>query len=280
MFYLLKYFIQMKILFRNNDLNEALLGSSNVGFVPTMGSLHNGHISLIKKSLHYCNKTIVSIFVNPTQFNNKNDYRKYPRNIDRDLKILRKLKVNFVFIPNKKQIYNSKNKIKIYLSKKEKILCAKYRKGHFEGVIDVMTRLTKIVKPSKIFMGEKDFQQLFLVKKYIENNFNSKIILCKTIRDKNKLALSSRNLLLNKRNLIKAANISKDLIHFKKKLSKKKFTNKEILKKKNELEKLYNIDIEYLEVRNRINLKLTNKVKNSKILIAYYLSGIRLIDNF
>ncbi len=280
MFYLLKYFIQMKILFRNNDLNEALLGSSNVGFVPTMGSLHNGHISLIKKSLHYCNKTIVSIFVNPTQFNNKNDYRKYPRNIDRDLKILRKLKVNFVFIPNKKQIYNSKNKIKIYLSKKEKILCAKYRKGHFEGVIDVMTRLTKIVKPSKIFMGEKDFQQLFLVKKYIENNFNSKIILCKTIRDKNKLALSSRNLLLNKRNLIKAANISKDLIHFKKKLSKKKFTNKEILKKKDELEKLYNIDIEYLEVRNRINLKLTNKVKNSKILIAYYLSGIRLIDNF
>ena len=280
MFYLLKYFIQMKILFRNNDLNEALLGSSNVGFVPTMGSLHNGHISLIKKSLHYCNKTIVSIFVNPTQFNNKNDYRKYPRNIDRDLKILRKLKVNFVFIPNKKQIYNSKNKIKIYLSKKEKILCAKYRKGHFEGVIDVMTRLTKIVKPSKIFMGEKDFQQLFLVKKYIENNFNSKIILCKTIRDKNKLALSSRNLLLNKRNLIKAANISKDLIHFKKKLSKKKFTNKEILKKKDELEKSYNIDIEYLEVRNRINLKLTNKVKNSKILIAYYLSGIRLIDNF
>ena len=270
----------MKILSRNNDLNEALLDSSNIGFVPTMGSLHEGHVSLIKRSLHYCNKTIVSIFVNPTQFNNKDDYKKYPRNIDRDLKILKKLKVNFVFTPKKEQIYNSKKKIKFHLSKKEKILCAKYRKGHFEGVIDVMTRLTNIVKPSKIFMGEKDFQQFFLVKKYIENNFKSKIILCKTIRDKNKLALSSRNLLLNKRNLIIASNISKDLIYLKKKLSKKKFTNKEIFKKKDELEKLYNIDIEYLEIRNKINLKLTNEIKNAKIFIAYYLSDIRLIDNF
>ena len=206
----------MKILLRNNDLNEALLGSSNVGFVPTMGSLHKGHISLVKKSLIYCSKTIVSIFVNPTQFNNKNDYKKYPRNIKKDLKILKKLKVNFVYIPNKKQIYKTKNKIKIHLSKKDKILCAKYRKGHFEGVIDVMTRLTNIVKPSKIFMGEKDFQQIFLVKRYIENNFRSKVIICKTIRDKNKLALSSRNLLLDKKSLIEASKISRDLISFKK----------------------------------------------------------------
>ena len=105
----------MKILFRNNDLNEALFGITNVGFVPTMGSLHNGHVSLIKKSLIQCNKTIVSIFVNPKQFNNKNDYKKYPRNIKKDLKILKKLKVNFVYIPDKKQIYNSKDKIKINL---------------------------------------------------------------------------------------------------------------------------------------------------------------------
>ena len=105
----------MKILLTNNDLNEALLGNSNIGFVPTMGSLHKGHISLIRKSLIQCNKTIVSIFVNPTQFNNKNDYIKYPRNIKSDLKILKKLKVNFVFIPIKNQIYNSKNSIKILL---------------------------------------------------------------------------------------------------------------------------------------------------------------------
>ena len=95
----------MKILLRNNDLNEALFGLSNIGFVPTMGSLHEGHISLIKKSIRYCNKTIVSIFVNTTQFNNKNDYNRYPKNIKKDLKILKKLKVNFVYIPYINQFY-------------------------------------------------------------------------------------------------------------------------------------------------------------------------------
>jgi len=280
MFYLLKYLIQMKILLTNNDLNEALLGNSNIGFVPTMGSLHKGHISLIRKSLIQCNKTIVSIFVNPTQFNNKNDYVKYPRNLKSDLKILKKLKVNFIFIPIKNQIYNSKNSIKIQLLKKDKILCAKYRKGHFEGVIDVMTRLTKIVKPSKIYMGEKDFQQLILVKRFIEKNFNSKIVSCKTIRDKNKLALSSRNLLLKKDNLIKAGKIAQNLISFKKQFSKKKISKKEILKKKKELIKKFNLNIEYLEIRNKKNLQPTYKIKNSKIFIAYYLNKIRLIDNF
>ena len=159
-------------------------------------------------------------------------------------------------------------------------MCAKYRKGHFEGVIEVMTRLTNIVNPSKIFMGEKDFQQLLLVKKYVEKNFRSKIISCKTIRDKNKLALSSRNLLLNKKDLIKAGKISKELISFKKKLSKKNFTNKIIRLKKNELEKFYGINIEYLEVRNEKNLQLSKKIKNSRIFLAYYLNDIRLIDNF
>ena len=280
MFYLLKYLIQMKILLTNNDLNEALLGNSNIGFVPTMGSLHKGHISLIRKSLIQCNKTIVSIFVNPTQFNNKNDYAKYPRNIKSDLKILKKLKVNFVFIPIKNQIYNSKNSIKIQLLKKDKILCAKYRKGHFEGVIDVMTRLTKIVKPSKIYMGEKDFQQLILVKRFIEKNFKSKIVSCKTIRDKNKLALSSRNLLLKKNNLIKAGKIAQNLISFRKQFLKKMISKKEILTKKEELKKKFNLNIEYLEIRNKKDLQPSYKIKNSKIFISYYLNNIRLIDNF
>ena len=280
MFYLLKYLIQMKILLTNNDLNEALLGNSNIGFVPTMGSLHKGHISLIRKSLIQCNKTIVSIFVNPTQFNNKNDYIKYPRNIKSDLKILKKLKVNFIFIPIKNQIYNLKNPIKIQLLKKDKILCAKYRKGHFEGVIDVMTRLTKIVKPSKIYMGEKDFQQLILVKRFIEKNFKSKIVSCKTIRDKNKLALSSRNLLLKKNNLIKAGKIAQNLISFKKRFLKKIISKKAILTKKKELKKKFNLNIEYLEIRNKKNLQPSYKIKNSKIFIAYYLNKIRLIDNF
>ena len=270
----------MKILLTNNDLNEALLGNSNVGFVPTMGSLHKGHISLIRKSLAQCNKTVVSIFVNPTQFNNKNDYKKYPRNIKSDLKILKKLKVDFIFIPNKNQIYNSKNSIKIQLLKKDKILCAKYRKGHFEGVIDVMTRLTKIVKPSKIYMGEKDFQQLMLVKRFVEKNFKSIIVSCKTIRDKNRLALSSRNLLLKKDNLIKAGKIAQNLISFKKKFFKKKISKKMILTIKKDLKKKFNLNIEYLEIRNKKNLQLSYKINNSKIFIAYYLNKIRLIDNF
>ena len=161
----------MKILLNNIDLNEALFGKSNIGFVPTMGSLHDGHISLIKKSLKLSNKTIVSIFVNPKQFNNKKDYKRYPRNIKKDLRILKRLKVDFIYLPKIKDVYKFANKVKIKLKKQDKILCAKYRKGHFEGVINVMTRFTQIINPSKIFMGEKDFQQLLLVKRYIEKNY-------------------------------------------------------------------------------------------------------------
>ena len=270
----------MKTLLNNIDLNEALFGNSNIGFVPTMGSLHDGHISLIKKSLILSNKTIVSIFVNPNQFNNKEDFKKYPRNIKNDLKILKKLKVDFVYLPKITDIFKSANEFKIKLKKKDKILCAKYRKGHFEGVIDVMIRLTQIVNPSKIFMGQKDFQQLLLVKRYIEKNFKSKIVSCKTIRDKNKLALSSRNILLNKNNLNKAGKVATNLISFRKELFKKKNLKSLISIKKNELTKKYNIKIDYLEIRNIKNLKLTNRVKNAKIFIAYYINKVRLIDNF
>ncbi len=270
----------MKILLNNIDLNEALFGNLNIGFVPTMGSLHNGHISLIKKSLKLSNKTVVSIFVNPKQFNNRDDYKKYPRNIKKDLKILKKLKVDFVYLPKIKDVYKSINKIKIKLNKQDNVLCAKYRKGHFEGVIDVMTRLTRIVNPSKIFMGEKDFQQLLLVKRYVEKNFKSKIIYCETIRDRNKLALSSRNILIKKDNLNKAGKIAKNLIIFKKNLLKKKNLKDLILMKKNELKKKYDIKIEYLELRNTKNLRLSDTIKNAKIFIAYYINRVRLIDNF
>jgi len=264
MFYLLKCFIQMKILLNKDDLNEALYNVNNLGFVPTMGSLHDGHISLIKKSLKKCSKTIVSIFVNPKQFNNKNDYKRYPRNTDLDLHKLKSLKVNFVYLPDKKEIYSQKTEFKFKLAKRDKILCAKFRKGHFEGVIEVMDRLTKIINPKKIYMGEKDFQQLYLVKNFIENKYKIKIISCKTIRNKNNLALSSRNIRLKKAELNKAEKISQNLIHFKKK----------------ELKKLYKISIDYLELRNKFNLNISNKLKNSKLFFAYYLDDVRLIDNF
>ena len=269
----------MKTLLNNDDLNEAINNASNLGFVPTMGSLHKGHISLIKRSKKECTKTIVSIFINPTQFNNKKDFYNYPRNNQKDLSILKKLKVDFLYLPNKKHIYNSAKLNRIKLNKKDKVLCAKFRKGHFEGVIDVMDRLTNLIKPKKIFMGEKDFQQLYLVKKYIENRYINKIISCKTVRDENKLALSSRNLLLQKVELNKAGKLIQNLISFKKSLKNEKKINKLITKKKVELNAIPNINVEYLELRNVFNLKNSNQISNSKLFIAFYLNKIRLIDN-
>jgi len=280
MFYLLNCFIQMKILLNNDDLNEALNKVSKLGFVPTMGSLHRGHISLIKRSIKECKKTIVSIFINPTQFNNKSDYQKYPRNFKRDLLILKKLKVDLVYLPKKDDIYNSKRKVKIKLNKTDLILCAKFRKGHFEGVIDVMDRLTKMIKPYKIFMGEKDYQQLYLVKKYLKKKYNSKIVTCKTIRNNNKLALSSRNILLNKRDLIRAGKFTQNIFLLKNKLVSVTDIEKFLNYKKKELNKFFKINIEYLELRNNKNLKKSKKVLNSKIFFAYYINKVRLIDNF
>ncbi len=270
----------MKILLSNNDLNEALYDVSNLGFVPTMGSLHNGHISLIKKSLKDCKKTIVSIFINPTQFNNKNDFENYPKNNKKDLSILKNLKINFLYMPKAKDVYDYERKSPIRLRKKDKILCAKFRKGHFEGVIDVMERLTKIIKPQKIYLGEKDFQQLFLVKKYNPKKYKAKIISCRTIRNKNKLAFSSRNKLLSKKQLKIAEKISKEVFFLKKKLSKSRNIKKLLSDKKKRLTNLFNIKFDYLELRNTSNLKISNKVKNSRLFVAYHINKIRLIDNF
>ncbi len=270
----------MKILINNSDLNEALNNAKNLGFVPTMGSLHQGHISLIKKSLNECNKTIVSIFINPTQFNNKNDYKKYPRNYKKDLAILKRLKVDYLYMPEIKNIYDSVRMTKIKLVEKDKILCAKYRKGHFEGVLDIMDRLTNKIKPQKIFMGKKDFQQLYLVRKYIEKKHKTKIVFCKTIRSHNKLAVSSRNFLLNKKYLNKAGKIAQNLITFKKLIRRKKNINEMIKSKKIELTKKFQINIEYFELRSLNNLKISNTIKNSNLFIAYYINNIRLIDNF
>tara|TARA_B100001059_G_scaffold149918_1_gene149746 strand:- start:579 stop:1391 length:813 start_codon:yes stop_codon:yes gene_type:complete len=270
----------MKILLNNDDLNEALYDVSNLGFVPTMGALHKGHISLIKKSQQECKKTIVSIFINPTQFNKKNDFINYPRNNKKDLSILKRLKVNFIYIPKVKHVYNFKRKSSIKLDKKDKILCAKNRKGHFEGVLDVMERLTKLIKPKKIYMGEKDFQQLYLVKKYIQKKYNTKIISCETIRNSNKLAFSSRNVLLNRSQINLAEKISNEMFILKKNLFKSKNINKTISQKRKELMSSFNIKFDYLELRNLLSFKNSNKVKNSKLFFAYYINKVRLIDNF
>ena len=280
MFYLLNNLIQMKILLNNHTLRKTLKSFNDVGYVPTMGGIHKGHISLIKKSIKFSKKTLVSIFVNPKQFNNKKDFNSYPINIKKDLSILKKIKgIDFIYIPKFEDIYNTKRNKKIIIKKKEKILCAKFRKGHFEGVLDVMDRLTNLIKPKKIFMGKKDFQQLFLVKNFIEKKFKTRVIGCETVRTKNKLALSSRNYLLNSKDLNLAEIISAKLFYLKKKIKNKENINKFLKKEKKKLEKLLKIKIEYLENRYEKNLILSNRYQSSKIFLSYYLKNIRLIDN-
>ena len=281
MFYLLIVLLQMKLIRRINDLNKAIKSKNELGFVPTMGGLHKGHESLIKISKKKCKFTIVSIFINPKQFNNKNDFRKYPRDLKKDMIILKKLKVDFVYLPSVNEIYKDHTFSKFKLRKSQQILCAKHRKGHFEGVLDIMNRLTKTILPKYIFMGEKDFQQLFLVKKILEKNYKVKIISCKTIRNVNKVALSTRNFLLKNSSIIKAGFIAKKLINLKSRIIKDKKNSQQLLNNtKIDLVKNFDIKIEYLETRNTTNLSLNIINKNFKIFIAYYIDNVRLIDNF
>jgi pantoate--beta-alanine ligase len=270
----------MKILKNTSVLKKAINKISDLGYVPTMGGLHRGHISLIKESQKKCKKTIVSIYVNPKQFNDKNDFLKYPRNIKKDLTLLKKNKVDYVFTPTTKDVYNLKSSKKIVIKKSEKILCAKFRKGHFEGVLDVMDRLINLINPNYIMLGKKDFQQYILIKNFIKDKYKSKIYPCKTVRDKNNVALSTRNNLLNNNDLTKVGLISTIIKKTKPIIKQEKYPNKflNILKKK--IIKRFNIKIDYLQIRNEYNLQKFDRKKKYRIFIAYYINNVRLIDNF
>ena len=278
----------MKLIKQIPDLNKAIHKENNLGFVPTMGSLHKGHEFLIEVSKKHCKKTLVSIFVNPTQFNNKDDYKNYPRNLIKDLKILRKLKVDYVYLPTVKQIYKEKQLYRITLKKSQKILCAKYRKGHFEGVLDVLSRFIQLISPKIIFMGEKDYQQFFLTREYISKKSKTKVFPCKTIRNSNGLALSSRNSLLNKEDLKTSTSIANILLNLKRSICKRngllnvspKKTKYLIQKTKKKLIDKFDIKVEYLECRNLVTLSANLKNKPFKLFVAYYLNNVRLIDNF
>ena len=270
----------MKIITSIFDLNKEIKNYKNIGFVPTMGGIHAGHSSLIKASQKKKSKTIVSIFINPTQFNKKNDFKKYPRNINKDIAILRKLNVDYLFIPSVKDVYRFKSK-KFNLKKSDKILCAKSRNGHFEGVLNVMNRLMTIIKSKDLYMGEKDYQQLYLIKKFLSKKFRVRINTCPTIRIKNKVALSTRNKLLNKKYL----KIASEIALFLRKLKRKsKFQPSEIASTlpnyKILLETKYNIKIDYLEFRDEKNLELNNFKNKFRLFIAYNINNVRLIDNF
>ncbi len=270
----------MKIITSIFDLNKEIKDYKNVGFVPTMGGIHAGHKSLIKASRNKKRKTIVSIFVNPTQFNKKDDFKKYPRNLKKDIYILKKLKVEYLFTPNTREIYKFKAK-KFKLKKKDKILCAKFRSGHFEGVLNVMNRLMTIIKSKDLYMGEKDYQQLYLIKKFLSKKFKVRINACPTIRINRNIALSTRNKLLKKDSLKKASKIASYLknIKYKSKSQGHKLAlSLHTYKKK--LEKKYNIKVDYLEFRDEKNLKLSNFKNKYRLFVAYNIDNVRLIDNY
>ncbi len=267
------------IIFKSiNKLNKYIENIDNIGFVPTMGSIHNGHSSLIKKSKKICKKTLVSIFVNPKQFNNKKDFINYPRNTKKDIKILKKLKVDYVLLPKYPDVYSNKESRLIKIPKINKILCAKYRPGHFEGVLRVINQYLIKINVQKIFLGEKDYQQLKIISNFVKKRFNVGVVACKTIRHKNTFALSSRNQLLIKEDLYKLSQIFLILKSFKLRLKKNFKYKYKISDVKNLIHKM-GVKLEYLELRDKHSLSKNCNKSNFKIFISYYYKKIRFIDN-
>ena len=268
----------MKIFLNKNKLIKFIKNEKNLGFIPTMGSIHLGHISLFKRSISQCNKTIVSIFINKPQFNRKIDYQKYPRTLKKDILMLKRLKVDYLYIPSNDQIYPGGVNNKIKISSFGKKLCGKFRSGHFEAIVDVIERFIKIINPKRVYFGEKDMQQLKIIEHFIKKNYNKiKVIGCKTIREKNGLAFSSRNFLLTDKEKKIASKIFKILINKKKYLIKK---NISFISIRNKILKLGVRKIDYIKILN-VNkiIKPYKKNKKYRIFIAYYLGSTRLIDN-
>jgi len=270
----------MKIFKDKHILQKEISKTKGISFVPTMGGLHKGHISLIKQSKKSRFKTLVSIFVNPKQFNKKSDYKSYPRSKKKDLKRLKNLKVDYLYLPTFKDIYGFKPKEKIFLDKFSNKLCGRFRRGHFEGVLNVVNRFLEIIKPRYVYLGKKDYQQLYLIKKHIEKRkIKSKIIECKTIRENNGVALSTRNSNLNSNQMKIASKIYYYLYNLKKRVKKNyNLFNPNRIKK--DLRNLGARKIDYLENYNIENFKKINRHnKKFNIFIAYYIKNTRLIDN-
>ena len=270
----------MKIFKDKHTLQKEILKKKGISFVPTMGALHKGHISLIKKSKKSGLRTLVSIFVNPKQFHKKRDFRSYPRNTTQDIKLLKKLKIDYLYIPTSKDIYGFKPINKIFLDKSSKKLCGKFRKGHFEGVLNVVNRFIEIIRPKYIYLGKKDYQQLYLIKKHIQKRkIKSQIIECKTIRENNGVACSSRNLGLSKSQIKIAANIYYYLSKLKREI-RRDYKSFMINKIKKDLINLGANKIDYVENYNIKSFKkIVKSNKKFNLFFAYYIKNTRLIDN-
>ena len=267
-----------------NYLKALRAKNHQIGFVPTMGTLHKGHLSLIKNSLNENDNTIVSIFINPTQFEKKEDFMKYPYEIESDIKKLEKISKKIIlFSPSNYEMYQ--DKIISYdfnFNNLDKFMEGKYRKGHFEGVATIVSKLLNLIEPAKIYFGEKDFQQLRIIENLIKKKYPKiNLIRCETIRHENGLAFSSRNKKLNNSSLKIATNLYKALNFVKQNIYTVDLKNirREVLKY---LSQFPEIKIEYLEIADEETLTPVEDFVNGKkyrVFIAAYIFDIRLIDN-
>lgn len=258
---------------------------SKIGFIPTMGALHEGHTSLVKKAKDETEIVIVSIFINPTQFNNESDFLKYPKTIESDIEILGKVlsENDVLFYPNYEEVYSEEVKTNLDFGILENVMEGKFRPGHFKGVGMVVDRLFDIVKPTMAFFGEKDYQQLAVIKE-LEKRRNSGILIveCPTKRSEIGLALSSRNQRLSKEQLESASKIFKGMVSIKQNI----FHSKSINEIKDEyisfIEDDDNLKVEYINIADeKTFLELTglNNLQNARIFTAVFCGDVRLIDN-
>ncbi|MCB0466402.1 MAG: pantoate--beta-alanine ligase [Aequorivita sp.] len=258
--------------------------NEKIGFVPTMGALHGGHISLVKKALGENDIVVVSIFVNPTQFNNTADLAKYPRTPEEDISLLKNLNgAVIVFLPEVSDLYDDSVSAKKYnFGGLENEMEGKHRKGHFDGVGTIVSKLLRIVKPNTAYFGEKDFQQLQIVKKLVAiEKLPVKIVGCPILRGKSGLAMSSRNKRLSAKQFKEATIIYKTLKEVRDKFRSTSITDLNALVAERFLQNP-NLNLEYFEIANEETLKTAkrkNKASKYRAFIAAFAGEVRLIDN-
>ncbi len=252
-----------------------------IGFVPTMGYLHEGHLSLVRAARKRCNTLVVSIFINPSQFSPNEDLALYPRNIELDVKLLTELKVDHIFFPTEQEMYPEGYKTWVTVDKITQILCGRSRPTHFRGVTTIVTKLINIVNPDYMFMGEKDFQQLVVLQQMAKDlNLRTKIIGCPIVREEDGLAMSSRNKYLSDSARKDALCLHNSLL-LAKKLFKQGITssNKIIAEMSNLIENNNGI-VDYIEVVDSQTLEHSAELRTGcRILVAVIIESTRLIDN-
>lgn len=258
--------------------------TKSIGLVPTMGALHAGHESLIKKALIENEIVIVSIFVNPTQFDNKDDLINYPRNLESDVKKIKKLDSKIIiYSPLIKDLYVDNISVKDFnFGFIGNELEGHFRKNHFNSVATIVEKLFNLFKPNRAYFGEKDYQQILIINNLIlKSNLNVELTSCPTVRDPDGLALSSRNDLLSKKERKIAPIIYKTLLNVKNKIKNEQIESV-IFKIENEFESNPSLKLEYLEIREALSLKPVkkiNKEKKYRAFISARIGKIRLIDN-